>query len=68
MWSLRSIQRILDAELTPSPDLTDELTGSVRDPRRRVEVPEGGDDDDEDDIDEPTIRSDYHFEPMEMIQ
>ncbi len=68
VWSLRSIQRLLDAELSPSQDLADELTGSVRDPRRRVDAPEGGDDDDEDDIDEPTIRSDYYFEPMEMIQ
>lgn len=68
VWSLRSIQRMLDAELAPSADLADELTGSIRDPHKRVDAPETGDDDDEDDIDEPTIHSDYHFEPMEMIQ
>ncbi|MEV8135408.1 integrase [Microbacterium aurantiacum] len=67
VWSLRTVQRMLDAELTPQSDLGSELTGSVRDPRKRISVPEGGDDDDEDDIDEPTIRSDYFFEPMEMM-
>ena len=68
VWSLRTVQRMLDAELTASSDLATELTGSVRDPRRRVDLPETGDDDDEDDIDEPTIRGDYHFEPMEMLR
>lgn len=68
VWSLRTVQRMLDAELTASSDLASELTGSVRDPRRRVDTPETGDDDDEDDIDEPTIRGDYHFEPMEMLR
>ncbi|GMM97062.1 helix-turn-helix domain-containing protein [Microbacterium sp. MTN4-12] len=68
VWSLRTVQRMLDAELTASSDLGTELTGSVRDPRRRVDTPETGDDDDEDDIDEPTIRGDYHFEPMEMLR
>ena len=68
VWSLRTVQRMLEAELSPSADLGRELTGEVRDPRKRVDIPETGDDDDEDDIDEPTIRSDYHFEPMEMIQ
>jgi transposase InsO family protein len=68
VWSLRTVQRMLDAELTAGSDLATELTGSIRDPRKRVDVPEPGDDDDEDDIDEPTIRSDYHFEPMEMLR
>lgn len=68
VWSLRTVQRMLEAELNPTTDLGRELTGEVRDPRKRVDIPETGDDDDEDDIDEPTIRSDYHFEPMEMIQ
>jgi len=62
------VQRMLDAELTAGSDLATELTGGVRDPRTRVDVPETGDDDDEDDIDEPTIRGDYRFEPMEMLR
>jgi hypothetical protein len=62
------VQRLLEAELTPQSDLGRELSGSIRDPRKRVDIPETGDDDDEDDIAEPTIRSDYHFEPMEMLQ
>ena len=68
VWSLRTVQRMLDAELTAGSDLATELTGGVRDPRTRVDVPETGDDDDEDDIDEPTIRGDYRFEPMEMLR
>jgi hypothetical protein len=68
VWSLRTVQRMLDAELTASSDLATELTGPVRDPRRRVDSPDTGDDDDEDDVDEPTIRGDYHFEPMEMLR
>ena len=68
VWSLRTVQRMLDAELTASSDLATELAGNLRDPRRRVDLPETGDDDDEDDIDEPTIRGDYHFEPMEMLR
>jgi len=68
VWSLRTVQRMLDAELTASSDLATELTGPVRDPRRRGDSPDTGDDDDEDDIDEPTIRVDYHFEPMEMLR
>lgn len=68
VWSLRTVQRMLDAELTAGSDLASELTGSVRDPRRRVDLPETGDDDDADDIDGPMIRSDYHFDPMEMLR
>ncbi|WP_282837529.1 integrase [Microbacterium flavum] len=68
VWSLRTVQRMLEAELTPGSDLATELTGPIRDPRTRVDVPESGDDDDDDDINEPTIRSDYHFEPMEMLR
>ena len=68
VWSLRTVQKLLDAELTVQSDLATELTGSVADPRKRVDVPDGGDDDDEDDLDEPTIRPDYYFEPMEMLR
>jgi transposase InsO family protein len=68
VWSLRTVQRLLDAELTGASDLATELSGPVRDPGRRVASPETGDDDDEDDIDEPTIRGGYHFEPMEMLR
>lgn len=68
VWSLRTVQRLLDAELSSSSDLATELSGAVRDPGRRVASPDTGDDDDEDDIDEPTIRGDYHFEPMEMLR
>lgn len=68
VWSLRTVQRLLEAELTPQSDLGLELSGSIRDPGKRVVIPETGDDDDEDDIAEPTIRSDYNFEPMEMLQ
>jgi hypothetical protein len=40
----------------------------VQDPGRRVASPDTGDDDDEDDIDEPSIRGDHHFEPMEKLR
>lgn len=68
VWSLRSIQRMLDAELAPTESLSDELTGPIRDPRKHVDLAHVGDDDDADDIDEPTFGGDYNFEPMEMIQ
>ncbi|WP_309127112.1 DDE-type integrase/transposase/recombinase [Microbacterium sp.] len=68
IWSLRSIQRMLDAELAPTDTFTEELTGPIRDPKAHGDVPQKGDDDDEDDIDEPTLGADYNFEPMEMIQ
>ena len=48
VWSLRTVQRMLEAELTPGSDLATELTGPIRDPRTRVDVPESGDDDDDD--------------------
>ncbi len=68
VWSLRSIQRMLDVELAPTDKFAAELTGPIRDSKKPGDAPQKGDDDDEDDIDGPTFAPDYNFEPMEMIQ
>jgi transposase InsO family protein len=65
-WSLRTVQARLDAAATP-PELADELTGVVPDPRKKTPQPPGGDDDDEDELYEPVFATRIELEPMELM-
>lgn len=68
LWSLRSIQQLIDAELAPPDVFGQELSGPVRDPNEPGEHVEVGDDDREDDVLEPTLEQVYDFEPMGSIE